>query len=168
MKINLLREIQIIKTVMAGFLPFITFVIISIALLQIEYIIFAIFVFVISTISPLIVIYELRNGIASYKVIINEKGITTVSNKEQVTIDWNEIKYLVFSKERSTKYISVYTKEFQEIYDTYSEYYEHCAMSNYKPNKGHAFMEYRADVLDEIMKYYSGKMINEEIIKRNK
>jgi len=162
MKISLLKKRHIFMTILAGIIPFVLFIIIGIILLQTGSNASAVITFIISIIPPLTIIGEIKNGIINLKVNIDAKGLTVISKKEQLTIEWKEINYLAYSKQRSIKFVSVFTREFGEIYGTNREYYDTCVISNYKPNKGHMFFEYR----EEIMKYYTGKIINEDMYKR--
>ena len=168
MKKSLLKKLHIFSTILKMLMPFITFCGISIILLQLEYTISALITFVISVISLLILFGELKNGILTMEIIIDKDGLTVIAKKDQITIMWNEINYLVFSRQRSIKYVSVFTKEFKELYNTSREYYDNCVVYKYKLNKGHAFFEYREELINEIMKYYSGKMINENMHRKKK
>jgi len=42
----------------------------------------------------------------------------------------------------------------------------HNILTNYKINKGYMLFEYREDIMNEIMKYYTGKIVNENMFKR--
>jgi|GEM_PF-6611423 len=166
MKTTLYTKRRLFITALGGFIPFVTFIIIGIILLLMKYNISAIITFVISMIGPLLIIWEFKNGIITSEIIIDQNGLTVIVKEKQVTIEWKEVKYFFYSKHRSIKYVSVYTSKFGGLYGTNREYYDNCVTPNYKPNKGYIFFEYREEIMNEIMKYCTGKIINEDMFKR--
>lgn len=142
--------------ILVGFSPFILFAKIFYASGEFLYAILSISVFFL---YPVIMFLLYKNGMINAKVEINEESLTFFIKKSKYIVKWNEIKYIVYSKQSSGKFIGIFTGEFQHNYNTGAEYFVSWNLNLYEFLEGFIFFEYRQFALEEIKKYWQGEII---------
>lgn len=117
---------------------------------------------IILDIGILKVIYTIySNGLLSGQVKIDSTAIELITPNKKTSIAWNEINYIVISRKFGSKFIGIFTKDFQKEFNTKKNYYTYENSRINLLSSSFAYYYYKKEIILEIKKYYHNDIINE-------